>query len=61
MFIASFHLLDDFVGRHLVTLFFGEVCVGQPGSEACPYYTDNRRNPGSLEKSPAVKSIYSIA
>jgi hypothetical protein len=27
-FVASFHLLDDFVRRHLVTLLLGEVCVG---------------------------------
>jgi hypothetical protein len=28
-FVASFHLLDDFIRRHLVTLLLGEVCVGQ--------------------------------
>jgi hypothetical protein len=28
-FVASFHLLDDFVRRQLVTLLFGQVCVSQ--------------------------------
>jgi hypothetical protein len=27
-FVASFHLLDDFVRRHLVTMLLGEVRVG---------------------------------
>jgi len=60
-FVASFHLLDDFVRRHLVTLFLGEVCVGQHASQACLYYPDSGRNAGSLAKGPAVKSISSNA
>ena len=60
-FVASFHLLYDFVRRHLVTLLLGEVCVGQHASQACPYYPDSGRNAGSLAKGPAVKSISSIA
>ena len=31
-FVASFHLLDDFVRRQLVTLLLGEVRVGQHAS-----------------------------
>jgi hypothetical protein len=59
-FVASFHLLDDFVRRHLVTLLLGEVCVGQHASQACLYYPDRGRNGGSLAKGSAVKSISSI-
>jgi hypothetical protein len=60
-FVASFHLLDDFVRRHLVTLFFGEVCVGQHASQACLYYPDSGRNTRCLAKGSAVKSISSVA
>jgi hypothetical protein len=60
-FVASFHLLDDFVRRHLVTLLLGEVRVSQHASQACLYYPDSGRNAGSLAKGPAVKSISSIA
>jgi hypothetical protein len=59
-FVASFHLLDDFVRRHLVTLFLGEVCVGQRASQARLYHTHSGRSDGSLAKGPAVKSISSI-
>src|SRR5271169_1126896 len=59
-FVASFHLLDDFVRRHLVALLLGEVCVGQHASQACRYYPDSGRNAG-LTKGPAVKSISPIA
>jgi hypothetical protein len=60
-FVASFHVLDDFVWRHLVTLLFGEVCVGQHASQACLYCPDSGRNADSLAKGPAVKSISSNA
>ena len=53
---ASFHVLDDFVRRHLVTLLFGEVCMGQHSSQACLYCPDSGRNADSLAKGPAVKS-----
>jgi hypothetical protein len=58
--VASFHLLDDFVRRHLVTLLFGEVCVGQHAAQAC-LYPDSGRNACGLAKVPAVKSISSVA
>jgi hypothetical protein len=54
-FVASFHLLDDFVRCHLVTLLLGEVCVGQHASQARLHYADSGRNAGSLAKGPAVK------
>jgi hypothetical protein len=60
-FVASFHLPDDFVRRHLVTLLLGEVCVGQHASQACLYYPDSGHNAGSLAKGPAIKSISSNA
>jgi hypothetical protein len=60
-FVASFHLLDDFVRRHLVTLLLGEVCVGQHASHACLYDANSGRNASSLAKGPAVKSTTSIA
>jgi hypothetical protein len=60
-FVASFHLLDDFVRRHLVTLLLGKVCVGQRASQARLYQTDSGRSAGNLAKGPAVKSISSIA
>ena len=55
-FIAGFHLLDDFVRRHLVPLLLGEVSVGQHASQACSYYPCSGRNASSLAKGPAVKS-----
>jgi hypothetical protein len=60
-FVASFHLLDDFVRRHLVTLLLGEVRVGQRASQARLYHTDGGRSANSFAKGPAVKSISSIA
>src|SRR4029077_11528791 len=60
-FVASFHVLDDFVRRHLVTLLLGEVCVGQHASQARLHHADSGRNAGTLEKGPAVKSISSNA
>jgi hypothetical protein len=59
--VAGFHLLDDFVRRHLVTLLLGEICVGQLASKTYPYHSDSGRNACSLAKVPAVKSISSVA
>jgi hypothetical protein len=60
-FVASFHQLDDFVRRHLVTLLLGKVRVGQRASQARLYHTDSGRSARSLAKGPAVKSISSTA
>jgi hypothetical protein len=60
-FVASFHLLDDFVRCHLVTLLLGEVRVGQHASKTNLYCPNSGRNADSLAKGPAVKSISSIA
>jgi hypothetical protein len=60
-FVASLHLLDDFFRCHLVTLLFGEVCVGQHASSARLYCPDGGRNADSLAKGPAVKSVSSNA
>jgi hypothetical protein len=54
-FVTGFHLLNDFVWRHLVTLFFGEVRVGRYASDAGLDYTDSGHQSSSLAKDPAVK------
>ena len=48
-FVASFHPLDDFVRRHLVTLLPGEVRAGQPGCQACLCYPDSVATPAALQ------------
>jgi len=60
-FVASFHLLDDLIRRHLVSLFFGEVCVGEHAPQACLYCPDSGRDACNPAKGPAVKSISQIA
>jgi hypothetical protein len=54
-FVTGFHLLNDFIWRHLVTLFLGELRVGRHASDASLDYTDSGHQSGSLEKDPAVE------
>jgi hypothetical protein len=59
-FVASFHLLNDFICRQLIALLFGEICMSQRAPQACLHYADSGRNSGYLAKIPAVKSISSF-
>jgi hypothetical protein len=59
-FVASFHLLNDFIRRQLVALLLGEICMSQQAPETCLCYADSGRNAGYLAKIPAAKSISSF-